>query len=132
MASLAMGPSASARGTTATKPIAMGTNTLGAYGHLFVVTDAKGAGSIINATVILYVQSRTTYRRPPDTGGCFLLNVVEVRGATSSGIFVMFYHPNKAWTFVKTKIVSAVDSSVAQTECKNSQTVFAVLAENSV
>ena len=72
------------------------------------------------------------YRRPPDTGGCFLLNVVEVRGATSSGIFVMFYHPNKAWTFVKTKIVSAVDSSVAQTECKNSQTVFAVLAENSV
>ena len=32
----------------------------------------------------------------------------------------------------KKVIVSAVDSSVAQTECKNSQTVFAVLAENSV
>ena len=55
-ASLAMGPSASARGTAATKPIAMGTNTLGAYGHLFVVTDAKGAGSIINATSMTVIK----------------------------------------------------------------------------
>uniref|UniRef100_A0A6T9GR65 Alkaline phosphatase n=1 Tax=Alexandrium catenella TaxID=2925 RepID=A0A6T9GR65_ALECA len=40
---------ASQRGTAATKPIAMGNNPRGSYAHLYFVTDAKGAGSIMNA-----------------------------------------------------------------------------------
>lgn len=47
-ASLAIGPTATPRGTTATKPIAMGTNPNGAFADYFYVTDAKGAGSIVN------------------------------------------------------------------------------------
>jgi len=38
-----------ARGTGGTKPIALETNRLGAYAHLYVVTDAKGGGSIVDA-----------------------------------------------------------------------------------
>merc|ERR1719219_2044893 len=40
---------AMARGTSATKPIAMGNNPSGAYSRFFYVTDAKGAGSIMDA-----------------------------------------------------------------------------------
>ena len=47
-ASLAIGPTATPRGTKATKPIAMGTNPNGAFADYFFVTDAKGAGSIVN------------------------------------------------------------------------------------
>jgi len=65
-ASLAIGLSASDRGTTATKPIAMGGNAIGAYADLYFVTDAKGAGSIINGT------SMTVVRNLPlaDFGAC--------------------------------------------------------------
>jgi len=38
-----------ARNTSATKPIALGNNPSGDYKHLFFVTDAKGAGSVMNA-----------------------------------------------------------------------------------
>ena len=41
-ASLAIGPSAVGRGTVGTKPIAIGTNPIGAYRSLYFVTDAKG------------------------------------------------------------------------------------------
>jgi len=53
--SLSMAASAEARGTSATKPISLGTNALGAYSDLFFVTDAKGAGSIINGTSMMVV-----------------------------------------------------------------------------
>mmetsp|Transcript_12017 Transcript_12017/g.38325 ORF Transcript_12017/g.38325 Transcript_12017/m.38325 type:complete len:402 (+) Transcript_12017:54-1259(+) len=49
-ASLAIGPSAVGRGTVGTKPIAIGTNPIGAYRSLYFVTDAKGAGSIVDVT----------------------------------------------------------------------------------
>eukprot|EP00419_Tripos_fusus_P027529 CAMPEP_0172701674 /NCGR_PEP_ID=MMETSP1074-20121228/31801_1 /TAXON_ID=2916 /ORGANISM="Ceratium fusus, Strain PA161109" /LENGTH=626 /DNA_ID=CAMNT_0013523249 /DNA_START=43 /DNA_END=1923 /DNA_ORIENTATION=- len=45
---------AAARGTTATKPIAIGNNPSGAYSKLFFVTDAKGAGSIMNAETMAW------------------------------------------------------------------------------
>ena len=51
VASVSMGGSEvqAGRGTSDTKPIALGTNRLGDYAHLFVVTDAKGGGSIVDA-----------------------------------------------------------------------------------
>lgn len=64
--SLAIGPTKEARNTTETKPIAMGTNPLGDYQHLFFVTDAKGAGSIVD------VDSMTVVKDLPlaDFGAC--------------------------------------------------------------
>lgn len=49
---------AAARETTddGTKPIALGNNPLGAYQALFYVTDAKGAGSILNASTMTWVK----------------------------------------------------------------------------
>lgn len=55
VSSLGLGATASARGTSGTKPIAMGTNMLGRWSNRFFVTDAKGAGSIVdvdNMTII--------------------------------------------------------------------------------
>jgi hypothetical protein len=43
-----------ARDTSATKPIALGNNPNGDYKHLFFVTDAKGAGSIMNADTMTW------------------------------------------------------------------------------
>lgn len=77
MESLGMGSSAAGRGTTGTKPIAMGSNhqkfASGRFSHLYMVTDAKGAGSIVN------VDSMTVVADIPlaDFGNC-----------TSGGIWV--------------------------------------------
>jgi len=41
---------AAARSADATKPISLANNPLGKYRDLFFVTDAKAAGSIMNAS----------------------------------------------------------------------------------
>jgi len=50
---------ATARSTTATKPISLANNPLGEYRDLFFVTDAKGAGSIMNASSMTWVKHFT-------------------------------------------------------------------------
>jgi hypothetical protein len=94
-ASLAIGLSASDRGTTATKPIAMGGNAIGAYADLYFVTDAKGAGSIINGT------SMTVVRNLPlaDFGAC-----------TGGGLWIV-PHPENS------EVVIAQYGTVGGTQC---------------
>merc|ERR1719487_2517740 len=48
-----------ARDTTGTKPIALGNNPSGEYKHMFFVSDAKGAGSIMDATTMTWVKHFT-------------------------------------------------------------------------
>jgi hypothetical protein len=49
--SLPMGPQAAMRGTSGTKPIAMGNNPNGPAAQKFFVSDAKGGGSIVHIDV---------------------------------------------------------------------------------
>jgi hypothetical protein len=56
-----------ARETTATKPIALGNNPSGDYSNLFFVTDAKGAGSIMNADTMTWEK----HFKKSDFGNCF-------------------------------------------------------------
>jgi hypothetical protein len=55
-----------ARKTSATKPISLGTNEKGSFGHRFYVTDAKGAGSIMDANTMEWVKHFTA----DEFGGC--------------------------------------------------------------
>lgn len=68
-AALPMGSSAAGRGTTATKPIALNNNALGAYKDHFFVTDAKGSGSIIDAVSMSVVAEIPISDMSPCTGG---------------------------------------------------------------
>eukprot|EP00427_Karlodinium_veneficum_P044457 CAMPEP_0169252168 /NCGR_PEP_ID=MMETSP1016-20121227/37909_1 /TAXON_ID=342587 /ORGANISM="Karlodinium micrum, Strain CCMP2283" /LENGTH=460 /DNA_ID=CAMNT_0009333367 /DNA_START=124 /DNA_END=1507 /DNA_ORIENTATION=- len=52
--------------TTGTKPISLGNNPLGAYADLFFVTDAVGAGSIMNASSMTWVK----HFQASDFGDC--------------------------------------------------------------
>lgn len=66
---LAIGPTAPGRNTSATKPIAMGSNPLGAYSHLSFVTDAKGAGSIVDVNTMAVVKNIPLSEFGACTGG---------------------------------------------------------------
>merc|ERR1711904_701434 len=50
------GVKAARGGTTGTKPISLGNNPLGAYSHLFFVTDAVAGGSIMDANTMTWVK----------------------------------------------------------------------------
>lgn len=58
---------ATARATTETKPIALGNNPRGQYSKFFFVTDAKGAGSIMNADTMQWEKHFTK----TEFGNCF-------------------------------------------------------------
>lgn len=55
-----------ARNTSGTKPISLGNNPHGAYSQFFYVTDAKGAGSIMNADTMTW----DTHFHKDDFGNC--------------------------------------------------------------
>jgi len=55
-----------ARGTTSSKPISLGNNPTGPHANIFFVTDAKGAGSTMNADTMTWV----THFPAADFGTC--------------------------------------------------------------
>lgn len=69
-----------ARGTSASKPISMGTNELGAFKDLYFVTDAKASGSIMNAATMTWVKH---------------FNVTEFGTCSGGGLWVV-PHPTAA------------------------------------
>jgi hypothetical protein len=68
-AALPMGTSALGRGTNGTEPIALHNNPLGAYKKYFFVTDAIGAGSIIDGEIMSVVAEIPLADFSPCKGG---------------------------------------------------------------
>ncbi|KAJ1451986.1 hypothetical protein M885DRAFT_620291 [Pelagophyceae sp. CCMP2097] len=69
VSSLGMGSTSEDRGTAKTKPISLGTNSLGAFGDFYFVTDAFGAGSIISAVTMTVLKNLPLEDFAPCAGG---------------------------------------------------------------
>jgi hypothetical protein len=112
VSSLGLGSTAAARGTSGTKPIAMGTNMLGQWSNRFFVTDAKGAGSIVD------VDTMTVIANLPlsDFGRC-----------TSGGLWVEPHPSNPAIVVAQYGSQDPEDSTAAT---RTAECLVAISLEN--
>lgn len=126
-ASISMGLTLAARGTSASKPIAIGTNTLGSFAELFFVTDAIGAGSIINVTDMSITKDFPLEAFSPCVGGGLWVEphpedpeVVIAQYGSQSGSECLFQLNLKKLAITKTySLPAGADDAHGIQFCKN-------------